>query len=316
MRMSFYVMFMLLISRQMFASGYNNEVWRALSHGAEFDVRFQVVDDEGGPVSGAKCSGWKYIEYNRNHGEPYSCVTDTNGFVRIDGKCGERFSLVIKKEKYYVSTFEVKYPAKDIDPSVKDGKWQPYGATKVVVLKRIRQPHEMLGPKRTPQRKIKYFDKWLAFDLEKGDFLPPMGVGSIEDALIRFHVSGQMPDDWSITMDVTFTNHPYAGAYRLKKDQWSDLKSAYNADTNAIYQTTFSFKYCHEKGVYPYSDKLKNDEYMVFRIRTTIDQEGRLRSARYGKLYGPWHFEDAGGARVSGVFLNRQDNDVNLEDAR
>ena len=37
-------------------------------------------------------------------------------------------------------------------------------------------------------------------------------------------------------------------------------------------------------------------------------------SARYGKLYGPWHFEDAGGFRIHKVFLNRNDNDVNLED--
>ena len=115
-------------------------------------------------------------------------------------------------------------------------------------------------------------------------------------------------------MDVSFTNNPYAGACRLKKDGWSDMKSSYCADTNAVYQTNFTFKYCHEKGVHPYSDKLDQDEYMIFRTRTKVDRDGKLVSARYGKLYGPWHFEDAGGSQIYKVFMNAKDNDINLED--
>ena len=124
-----------------------------------------------------------------------------------------------------------------------------------------------------------------------------------------------MPYDWSIGMDVSFTNYPYAGAYLLKKDGWSDMKSVYQADTNAHYLTELSFHYTREKGNrHPIVEKLDKDEYLVFRTRTKVDCEGRLVSARYGKLYGPWHFEDAGGSQIHKVFLNEVDNDVNLED--
>lgn len=75
----------------------------------------------------------------------------------------------------------------------------------------------MSGPDCPPQRKVKIYDKWLGFDLEKGDFLPPMGVGAESDMLVRFRLNGRMPHDWSIMMDVSFTNNPYAGACRLKK---------------------------------------------------------------------------------------------------
>ncbi len=132
--------------------------------------------------------------------------------------------------------------------------------------------------------------------------------------LVRFRLSGQMPNDWSITMDVSFTNYLHAGACRLMKDDWSEFKSVYSADTNAEYRTSFSFRYCHEKGVYPYAEKLRSDEYLVFRTRTKVDGKGNLLSARYGKLYGPWHFEDAGGSQMAHVFLNKEGNDVNLED--
>ena len=61
---------------------------------------------------------------------------------------------------------------------------------------------------------------------------------------------------------------------------------------------------------------MRKDEYMVFRTRPKVGGEGRLISARYGKLYGPWDFEDAGGTRIYSVFLNVRDGDVNLEDIR
>ena len=198
---------------------------------------------------------------------------------------------------------------------VKDGKWQPYGETRTVVLKQIRQPQDMLGVDCPPQRKIRIYDEWLGVDLAKGDFVPPVGNGCEPDMLVRFHLAGEMPYDWSIRMDVSFTNSPYAGAYRLKMDNWSDMKSVYQADTNATYLSELSFRYAREKGKRtPNMEKLGKDEYLVFRTRTKVDGGGKLLSARYGKLYGPWHFEDAGGFRIHKVFLNRNDNDVNLED--
>lgn len=294
---------------------YNKEVWRARNNGAEFDVMFKVVDDEGSPVANARCGGWAYMEHAHGHGCGYAVFTDTNGNARVTGKCSEWFSVVVRKDGYYKTSFDVKYPIENVNPPIVDGKWQPYGETRTVVLKRILRPHEMYNLDSPPQRKISIYDKWLGFDLEKGDFLPPMGNGVESDMLVRFHLAGEMPHDWSKTMDVSFTNYPYAGAYLVKKDVWSDMKSVYSADTNALYLTDFSFRYAWEKGSRrPIVEKLMDDEYLVFRTRTKVDHEGRLISARYGKLYGPWRFEDAGGSQIYQVFLNKADNDVNLED--
>ena len=277
-------------------------------------VWIKVVDQDGDVVPDAKIWGGFTCGGGMNDYVLVDGFTDTNGLYVAEGRCNEILRFEVRKEGYYRTSIKIEFWRTKSDPKVKDGKWQPYGETRTVVLKRIQNPHEMLGPDCPPQRKVKIYDKWLGFDLEKGDFLPPMGVGAESDMLVRFRLNGRMPHDWSIMMDVSFTNNPYAGACRLKKDGWSDMKSSYYADTNAVYQTDFTFKYCHEKGVYPYSDKLNQDEYMIFRTRTKVDRDGKLVSARYGKLYGPWNFEDAGGSQIYKVFLNAKDNDANLED--
>ena len=286
----------------------------ALRNGALGRYVYRVVDDGGIPVSNASAHVW-FRSYGRPQDKADWVVqTDTNGMFAAEHSFNEQFSVGIDKEGYYHTHVEINYLSMTELP-VKDGKWQPYGETLTVVLKQIRQPQDMLGVDCPPQRKIRIYDEWLGVDLAKGDFVPPVGNGCEPDMLVRFHLAGEMPYDWSIRMDVSFTNSPYAGAYRLKMDNWSDMKSVYQADTNATYLSELSFRYAREKGKRtPNMEKLGKDEYLVFRTRTKVDGGGKLLSARYGKLYGPWHFEDAGGFRIHKVFLNRNDNDVNLED--
>lgn len=291
----------------------NGDAQKALKNGAIGRYVYTIVDDAGLAVSNASAHVWF-----KSYGRPQDCAdwvveTNSNGMFEVEHRFNEKFSVGIDKDGYYHAHDEINYLTLAELP-VKDGKWQPFGQRRTAVLKRILKPHDMLGPSRTLQRKISVYDRWLGFDLEKADFLPPIGDGRDTDMLIRFRKEGQMPYEWSIGMDVTFTNHPYAGAYRLKKDRFSDMKSPYYVDTNATYLTTFSFRFSRTRGARPVTEKLDADELLVFRTRTKIDSEGRLLSARYGKIYGPWHFEDAGGMRISKVFMNGVDDDINLED--
>jgi len=181
---------LLMMAGQVFASGYNNEVWRALSHGAEFDVHFQVVGTDGKPVSGAECSGWMCLERSRNHGTRYSILSDTNGWVQIKGRCDEWFSVQVRKEGFYQSRIEVKYPIQGIEPAVIDGKWQPYSASRKIVLKEIkclgRLSVPAVGRPEMREMKIPKFNTWLSFDLEKFDWSAPYGKGGHADVLLRF----------------------------------------------------------------------------------------------------------------------------------
>ena len=102
------------------------------------------------------------------------------------------------------------------------------------------------------------------------------------------------------------------------------MKSVYYADTNAIYQS--SFKFIHEKhpvmtqtqffkyvsGTQKIDTRLDDNSYIVFRTRTKVDENGKLVSSHYGKIYGLWQFY--GGIRAANVQFNPTPNDPNLED--
>ena len=53
---------------------------------------------------------------------------------------------------------------------------------------------------------------------------------------------------------------------------------------------------------------------MVFRIRTKVDEEGRLISAQYGRIMGRWGYFE-GDMVMADEILNPKPNDLNLEDA-
>lgn len=285
------------------------------SKGAFFEVRIKVIDQDGNAVSDANVwggftRGSRITDYGKIEG-----VTDVNGEIVLCGSCNEFLRFDVRKEGYYHTEVKIVFLDSKATYFVEGNRWQPYGEMKTVVLKQIREPHEMIVPTMTPQRKMKICDEWLGFDLEKCDFLPPIGEGVVSDALIRFHREDISRNEWSKSIEISFANYPYAGVYRKKKDAWSDLKSDYCADTNAVYDTQLSFKYV-KSGRNRDVERLGEDEYLVYRTRTKVDEEGKLLSARYGKLYGPWYFEDAGGLRISRGFMNREDNDINLEEMR
>ena len=61
-------------------------------------------------------------------------------------------------------------------------------------------------------------------------------------------------------------------------------------------------------------DQLGNDEYLIFRTRTKVNEKGELLSAHYGKIDGEWKFHELHGMWIRGIYFNGMPNDTNLED--
>jgi hypothetical protein len=121
--------------------------------------------------------------------------------------------------------------------------------------------------------------------------------------------------------------YPHAGAYFMEKDIFSNFKSVYHADSNHNYQNEMAFSSEAEKRgnlMLPFKDKstlLTDENYLIFRTRTKVDEDGNLTEARYGKIYGPIEFngvEFAGNKYLKKMvrmsfYLNPNVNDTNLE---
>ena len=112
-------------------------------------------------------------------------------------------------------------------------------------------------------------------------------------------------------MELCFTNNPFGGIVFARKDMASEMKSLYVANTNNVYAQWATFVYEIHPGARTIDTSVDETSYCIFRTRTTLDEKGNLKTAHYGKIYGPWRFFNDMGADV---FFNPTDNDPNLED--
>ena len=263
----------------------------AIRHGAMAKICYRVIDDDGCPVSNAVAHVW-FSSYARHQDDAdWLVTTDTNGMFTVEHRTNESLDCGFDKDGYYHSSDQILFrDRKDVPVKVKDGKWQPYGEMRTVVLKRIKNPWSAkVHTDEQRHRKIPAFDQWLPFDMEVSDWLAPYGNGVHNDVLLRFNKAGSgRVGDFAFTMDACFTNNPYAGFYSKPLDMFSDLRTDYCADTNADYCTDYRFMIdaigkgrVKEMG-------LEKDSYLVFRTRTRVDENGKLVGAHYGKYCGGW----------------------------
>lgn len=281
--------------------------------GAFAKVNIRVVDQDGQPVPDAKIwggftTGSRVDDYTLVDG-----LTNTNGELTVEGKCSEFLRFDVRKEGYYCTKETISFNRSKAALIVVDGKWQPYGETRTVVLKKILNPIQ-IGEFERCSIPIPVYDKWVGYDFEKKQWLPPYGGGKCSDVLLKFgRVLIHRQFDYKMTMEVSFTNNPYAGFYQMKEDVFSERKTAYQADPNANFSVGRSYVQERHPNAPRTDNRLDNDSYLIFRTRTRIDEKGRLISAHYGIIRGRWSFFSS---MLSGGFLfNPTPNDTNLEDA-
>lgn len=300
------------------------EVRRAQRKGAEAKIVYKVVDDEGRVVSNVTVNVKWENDYPRKTWYDSFC-TDDNGSVEISEKIGGRMSCGFHKDGYYSSFDKIDFHWREgVSPVLTDGKWQPYGENRTIVLKREKNPTELsfcnwdYNLYYPPVTNV-----WIGLDLEKGKWCKPYGDGEHEDVTVRF--SGVVFDRYSrdTTAEISFTNVPYAGFYILKKDFYSKFDTCYEASGNDSSYSQSYFLFRNKSALrMPQNQKvfrhLEKDKYMVFRTRCKVDESGKLISAHYGKISGAFYgglmrlmFNGQG----SGIYFNPVPNDTNLEDA-
>lgn len=305
------------------------EVQEAQRKGAKARLIYRVVDDEGLPITNTVARGTWRNDYPRKTWNK-TFTTNENGEFVAEDKVGGAFGFYVKKIGYYMSSTGLNFHWREgVSPLVKDGKWQPYGEHRMIVLKRIKNPVEMkfhnwgIGGYRAPETNV-----WVGLDFEMGQWCKPYGNGEHEDVMVRF--SGSIVDDftWDTKTEISFTNIPYAGYYIMQKDTFSTMKTCYAALTNdsAYAERMLTLTSKGRRGIPPnreITDKIAADKYLVFRTRCTINENGRLVSAHYGKISGDFRgslqlmfFTPNSYADEAGIYFNPTPNDTNLEDAQ
>lgn len=295
----------------MYYAAMSPEVQEAQRKGAKAKLVYRILDDEGNPMADQQIDYCWQNDYPRKRwcGNKR---TDSNGEVVLEDTVGGELSVSVRRCGYYRSWDSVKFHwRKGVNPLVEDGRWQPYGERRVLVLKRKKNPVNIPSLSYTPIA-APTTNTWIGFDMESFQWTQPYGNGKNNDILMRFNYErrDRYAVNWA-TLDISFTNNPCAGFYVLPKDGFSEMKSPYHAETNAIYVTERTFR---REFFNKYINAIAADDCMIFRTRTKVDDRGNLVSAHYGKIYGLWEFATL--IRINDAFFNPSPNDTNLEDMR
>jgi hypothetical protein len=279
-------------------------------------VVFQCIDQEGHPLSDVMVWSGVSLDGNPETFTPISGKTDTNGCFVVEGKSYGEVGYVCAKKGFY-ETRETKWLQQNPIVTVSHGRWQPYGMTNTVILKRKVNPVAMYAFDYTANYTvIPKIGEPLGFDLMAGDWVAPNGTGKTPDFKVTYFRDGEGRDFTHQELVLT-ADGPFAGFMKVKSDTYSAFKSPHHADTNDVYTQELRFTFDRPSDTGRYVDgRMTAEECIVFRSRTRIDKDGRLVGAHYGKIYGPLKFATSHrgpGSMKPLFYLNPTENDTNLE---
>ena len=149
----------------------------AISKGADTLIVLSVVDDGGVPVEGAEI---KAVFSFRGGFRHVQCETGADGNASVHGKTtGDEIVLMISKQGYYGSQIKTSYLRFGENRPVEDGKWQPWGESRKVILKKIKNPVALRQSDLSLM--VPDTNTWFGVDLECGDWVKPHGKGVVAD---------------------------------------------------------------------------------------------------------------------------------------
>ena len=239
----------------------------------------KVIGEDGNPIVGADVACQYTVPTKPNssdqtYGEVKG-VTDTNGmFSASHTDSSWDLGASAQKDGYYNTHigYQFYFDDKRRNPSF------------TLMLKEIGKPIAMYA--KAVNLGVPVFNRPVGFDLEAGDWVVPNGNGATTDFL------------FTVTNSTIVVSFPNAG----------DGIQGFTRDWNLGVSGLVSLHEAPIDGYQPKYEKTQMpnpDRIYYFRVRTVLDENGNVKSALYGKIYGDFmQFR---------YYLNPTPNDRNIE---
>jgi hypothetical protein len=269
----------------------------------QWTATVKVIGEDGNPIAGADVDvsydvPAKPDEGSKRYGEVKG-ITDDNGmFIASHTDSSWDLGVAVEKAGYYKSHigYQFYYDEKRRQPSF------------TLILKKIGMPIPMYAKRLNTH--VPALDKAVGFDLMAGDWVSPYGRGVNSDILFTGHFNKGANGESDFTLTVSFPN-PGDGIQEFDapaliqdaKTGQSDLRSSHEAPMDD-YQSQWVQTDNRKPGQPVETNRNSNHNY-YFRVRTVLDENGNVKSALYGKIYGDF-MEFA-------YYLNPTPNDRNVE---
>lgn len=284
------------------------EVDRARQCGAQGQVTFRVVDSKGSVVEGAKISGAFFPSDSYADAKVFEGHTDTNGLFAAKGTTVEDINYAVTKEGFYKTTGKYWFYRRG-ENCVRDGRWQPWNPIHTVVLREKRNPVPMYVKRISMPMPVRELS--VGFNLEKGDWIAPYGKGISAD--LTFIYDDDIKDFWTGTYKLKMECPGIGnGLYKKSKETGSLFASDYEAADNGL-RSVCDFVFSRTKDKILKDERVGDTEYLVFRVKTEIDEKGNVVRAKYGKIYGPVEFGITKERLIQFIYYFNPDGTRNLE---
>jgi hypothetical protein len=256
-----------------------------------------VTDFDGQPVFGANVDmGIREIMPAGPLGAPTNIVGNTNSQGVVEGVISSplgSFGALVRKNGYYATMFTLDNWAGRSSRSEDYTKdhWEPWERTISVVLRPIKNPVPMYAKHVVAFLPI--LSAPVGFDLERGDWVVPYGNGVRADWEFwgEGYIKGASDYDGILTLRLPGNNNGIQ-VYDYPKEQRSELKLPYEAPVMGY---ASSWRWRSACGMKKEGSRLVNDctnesypdRGFIYRVRTKVDEKGRVIEAWHGKIYGP-----------------------------
>lgn len=249
-------------------------------------VTVHVLDEQEAPIIGAKVDiGFR--EKLSDQDARAVGETDSGGNFSAEGHSDKRLAANVRKEGFYLSgtgwtIFK--------DPVL--GKWQPWNPTLDVILRPIGRPVAMHAKR--AQGDVPVLDQPCGYDLEKGDWVSPHGKGKKSDLTFNVRRDYKDRNDFTLEAEVTFAQ-PLDGLVRMqaplyaRNSEFRWERSAPETGYTASHQISFISRkypnYVDRKTSFDLEKTKELEQGYFLRVRT-VEENGRIISANYGKITG------------------------------
>ena len=277
-------------------------------------LTFRVTDSLGTPVTNAEVGVSFYLWSEKPSGAVGK--TDTNGLFTVEGLCSVDANCSFVKDGYYLTKYRHTFPNPRFEPNaVKAGKWQPWNPTTAIMLKEKRNPIPMCVKSagfRLPKK-----GETFGFDFKAEDLVEPHGKGTQADILLKCWGDKPIPLTHAVSRFLTLSwDNGNEGVIRKVRDLQSMFHSLHEAPDNG-YNQKINLCYRRTNDKVLENNEFPENEYLIFRSRVELDDEGKIVKAHYGKIFDIWFDISANNLEGAAVrflyYFNPNENDRNLE---
>lgn len=267
----------------------------------------QVRDEDNNPVPAASLKISGNSAGRRDSGSDKKKSSDPRGLAEVELKSTGEIWVTAEKPGYYRSqgvAYNYRSIPDELNKAFRRGWWEPWNPTADVILKRVINPIPMYA--RTINRGLPSTSKRVCYDLVEGDFTAPEGRGKVADLIFTPALEDRGSDNYDFKLSVTFSN-PKDGIARfavLPPLKGSVLRSPHQAP-EAEYLSEWVVWRAQRPQVAESSNYDPENHAYFIRVRTVLDERGRIVSTNYGKIYGDF-------MNVT-YYLNPTANDRNVE---